>query len=114
VLVTIDPSVSFGVGESGVNDPEQGLIEAGRRLRKTLNCRVRFIHHTGKQVARDQIKDQYAGRGGSAFADGARMVHVLQPLNAAEWHKAAGIELASPLTRTDPLSLMETDPCSAQ
>jgi RecA-family ATPase len=93
VLVNIDPAVSFGCGEARVNDAEQGLIEAARRLRRELNCCVRFVHHTGKAVARDKILDMYAGRGGSAFADGARMVHVLQPLDAADWRKATGNDL---------------------
>ena len=93
VLVTIDPAVSFGIGESRVNDAEQGLVEAARRLRKALNCCARYIHHSGQAKARDKVLDQYAGRGGSAFADGSRMVHVLQPLDATEWHKATGIEL---------------------
>jgi hypothetical protein len=40
-----------------------------------------LICHTGKQGARDGVIDQYAARGGSALADGARMVTVLQA-----WH----------------------------
>lgn len=90
VLVVIDPAVSFGVGESRVNDAEQGLIEAGRKLRRALNCCVMYIHHSGKQNARDKVLDQYAGRGGSAFADGARMVHVLQNLSPEEWQQQTG------------------------
>jgi RecA-family ATPase len=93
VLVTIDPAVSFGVGEARVNDAEQGLIEAARRLRRALNSCVRYIHHSGKQNARERTTDQYTGRGGSAFADGARMVHVLQPLDPSAWHKATGTDL---------------------
>ena len=93
VMVVVDPAVSFGCGESRVNDAEQGLIEAGRRLLRAGHCCVRFVHHSGKQNARDRTTDQYSGRGGSAFADGARMVHVLQPLDASAWCKATGIEL---------------------
>lgn len=93
VLIVIDPAVSFGVGESRVNDAEQGLIEAARKLRKALNCCVRYIHHSGKANAREKVVDQYAGRGGSAFADGARMVHVLQSLTPDEWRKETGTEL---------------------
>lgn len=93
VLIVIDPAVSFGVGESRVNDAEQGLIEAARKLRKTLNCCVQYIHHSGKQNARDKAVDQYAGRGGSAFADGARMVHVLQSLTPDEWRDETGTKL---------------------
>lgn len=94
VLIVIDPAISFGVGESRVNDAEQGLIEAARRLRKALNCCVQYIHHSGKQNARDKAVDQYAGRGGSAFADGARMVHVLQSLTPDDWFAETGEELA--------------------
>ena len=93
VLIVIDPAVSFGVGESRVNDAEQGLVEAARSLRKALNCCVQYIHHSGKQNAREKTIDQYSGRGGSAFADGARMVHVLQSLTPAEWRDETGTEL---------------------
>lgn len=89
-MVIIDPAVSFGVGESRVNDAEQGLIEAARHIHRELGCNVTYIHHTGQSVARDKIRDQYAGRGGSAFADGSRMVNVLMPLTAEEWLKGTG------------------------
>jgi RecA-family ATPase len=94
VLIVVDPAVSFGVGESRINDAEQGLIEAGRRIRNALKCCVLYVHHIGKSNSRDQSWDQYAGRGGSAFADGARMVHVMHPLTPAEFYKATGVELA--------------------
>lgn len=93
VLIVIDPAVSFGVGESRVNDAEQGLIEAARRLRRALNCCVLYIHHSGKANGREKTVDQYSGRGGSAFADGARMVHVLVNLTPAEWLDATGTDL---------------------
>lgn len=89
-LVVIDPMVSFGVGESRVNDAEQGMIDAARRIRNTVRCAVLYVHHTGKMNARDKTTDQYSGRGGSALADGARMVHVLQRLDVAEWTTATG------------------------
>lgn len=93
VLLFIDPAVSFGVGESRVNDAETGLIEAGRRIVREVGCGVIYVHHSGKQNARDKATDQYAGRGGSAFADGARMVHVLQTLAPADWFAETGDEL---------------------
>lgn len=77
-LVEIDPAVSFGASESRVNDNEQGLILAARRIVRGLDCCVRYIHHTGKNNAREKTLDQYSGRGGSAFADGTRMTAVLQ------------------------------------
>jgi hypothetical protein len=63
VLVTFDPIISFGIGESRVNDNEQGLIMAARRIRNGLNCAVRVIHHTGKANAREKTLDQYTSRG---------------------------------------------------
>jgi RecA-family ATPase len=93
VLISIDPAVSFGVGEARTNDAEQGLVEAARRIRAELGCCVRYVHHSGKQNARDKATDQYAGRGGSAMPDGARMVAVLHPLTSEEWTKAAGSSL---------------------
>jgi RecA-family ATPase len=94
VMIVIDPAVSFGVGEQRVNDAEQGLIEAARKLRNTLNCAVVYIHHSGKANSREKTLDQYSGRGGSALPDGSRMVHVLQKLTSVEWRQATGEELA--------------------
>lgn len=91
--VILDPAVSFGVGESRVNDAEQGLIEAARIIRNRLKCCVEYIHHTGKANAKEKALDQYAGRGGSAFADGARMVCVMQPLTPEEWQKETNTPL---------------------
>ena len=88
--IIFDPLVSFGVGESRVNDAEQGLIEAFRIIRNEFFCCVEGIHHTGKANARTKSDDQYTGRGGSALADGARMVAVLNPLDASEWSQATG------------------------
>lgn len=92
-LVVIDPAVSFGVGESRVNDAEQGLIEAARRIRSQNNCAVFYVHHTGKANGREKAEDQYAGRGGSAFADGSRMVFVLNRLDPTAWQKDTGMAL---------------------
>jgi|GEM_PF-247808 len=90
VLIAVDPAISFGVGESRVNDAEQGLVEAARKLRNALNCAIVYVHHSGKNNAREKTLDQYTGRGGSAFADGARTVHVLQNLTPDEWLTATG------------------------
>lgn len=89
-LIVIDPMVSFGVGESRVNDAEQGMIDAARRIRNQLRCCVLFVHHTGKEAARNKTTDQYSGRGGSALSDGCRMIHVLQSLTPEEWTEATG------------------------
>lgn len=88
--IIFDPLVSFGVGESRVNDAEQGLIESFRIIRNRLDCCTEGIHHTGKGNARSKSDDQYSGRGGSALADGSRMIAVLNPLNPCEWAQATG------------------------
>lgn len=88
VLVQFDPVVSFGVGEARVNDAEQGLIHAARVVMTELDCCVRLVHHSGKGPALEKRADQYAGRGGSALADGARMVSVMQAATAGELFKA--------------------------
>ena len=72
-----DPAIRFGPGERYINDGEDMIIIACRRIVKGLNCLVQIIHHTGKQNARNGTLDQYSGRGGSAFSDGCRMVTVL-------------------------------------
>lgn len=77
-VVVFDPLVSFGASESMVNDNEQAIVLAARRIVKGLDCCVRVIHHTGKANANDAALHQYAGRGGSALADGTRMTTVLQ------------------------------------
>lgn len=80
-VVNFDPTVSFGPGERMVNDAEQSLVTAARRIIKGMNCCVRLIHHTGQNAAQTKSTDQYAVRGGSALPDGARMVFILQPEN---------------------------------
>lgn len=91
--VIFDPLVSFGVGEQRVNDAEQGLIEAFRVIRNHLDCCVEGIHHTGKANARAKTDDQYSGRGGSALADGCRMVSVINQVTPSEWVLATGSAL---------------------
>jgi phage/plasmid primase-like uncharacterized protein len=96
VLVNFDPLVSFGSGELRVNDGMSGLVEAGRRIARSLNCCVRFIHHVGKENGRDGTTDQYSPRGGSALSDGCRMVATLINVNSDEWLKRHGLTLPSP------------------
>jgi regulatory protein RepA len=93
VMVLFDPMVSFGVGEARVNDAEQGLIEAGRIISNGLECATRYVHHTGKANAREGTTDQYSGRGGSALADGCRMVAVMHAVEPADLRKATGEHL---------------------
>jgi len=82
--IVFDPLVSFGVSESMVNDNEQAIVTACRRIVKGLDSCVRLIAHTGKANAREKTLDQYSSRGGSALSDGARMVAVLQTWKAGD------------------------------
>lgn len=77
VQIVFDPAISFSPGERVVNDGEQAVVTACRRIVRGLNCCVRLIHHTGKVNARNGALDQYAGRGGTALPDGCRMVAVM-------------------------------------
>jgi RecA-family ATPase len=51
------------------------VMQAARAISNGLDgAAVGLIHHTGKEAARQKINDQYAARGGSAFADNARAI----------------------------------------
>ena len=76
-MIVFDPLASFGAPEESVNVGAQGAVNAARRIIRELGCCVRLVHHTGQTVARENLKDQYAPRGGSALSDGCRMVTVL-------------------------------------
>ncbi len=77
-LAAFDPAMFFSPGERFVNDAEAALMQVGRRISRDLGgAAVGYIHHTGKTVAREKIVDQYAGRGGSAFADNSRAMLIL-------------------------------------
>ena len=88
--VIFDPAVSFGVGEARVNDAEQAIIEAMRIIVRRLDACVEVVHHSGKANARDKAMDQYAGRGGSALADGSRMTAVMHTVETQDWANQTG------------------------
>lgn len=75
--VVIDPLVSFGPGERFINDGNQAVIVAARRIVRGLGCCVRLVHHVDQGSARGGALDQYAARGGTALPDGCRMVAIL-------------------------------------
>lgn len=76
-IACFDPATYFGPGERYVNDGEALLMKVARRVAHAWGCAAGYIHHTGQSAARDKTIDQYAGRGGSAFADNSRTVWVL-------------------------------------
>ena len=92
--IIFDPLVSFTVGESRVNDAEQGIVEAARYLmRKMEDVAIDIVHHTGKLQARSGVMDQYAGRSGSALPDGCRMVAVMIPCTPDSFLESTGYAL---------------------
>jgi hypothetical protein len=72
ILIVFDPLVSFGATESAVNDNEQALVTAARRIVRELGCCVRYVHHTGKANARDRTLDQYCSA--PRFSQGMRLI----------------------------------------
>jgi regulatory protein RepA len=83
-LIHFDPLASFGAPEQSLNDAAQGAVNAARRIIRELGCCVRIAHHTGQAGARENVRDQYAPRGGSALSDGARMVAVISRPSESE------------------------------
>lgn len=92
-MIVFDPCVSFGPGERMVNDGEQAIVTACRRIIRGLDCCVRIVHHTGKVPAQNGALDQYAVRGGSALPDGSRMVTILSSVNGEVSGAPEGFEL---------------------
>ncbi len=76
-LLILDPLVSFGTGEGRVNDSEQGLIMAARRIIRLTGVGVQFVHHVSQASSREKHVDAYAARGGTALPDGCRTVRIL-------------------------------------
>ena len=105
-LITFDPVVSFGASESAVNDDAQGLILAARRIRNKLNCCVRYVAHTSQEVARNKIMDMYASRGGTASADGSRMVAVLAGWDEGNQNKKHRLPATCDLRDGDTVTMM--------
>ncbi|RME85088.1 MAG: hypothetical protein D6775_03765 [Caldilineae bacterium] len=93
--VVLDPLASFGADDENVNGNVQSLVNAARRIGKGLGAAVTLCHHVGKASARDGAEDAYVGRGGSALADGSRIVHVLRPVADDEQSKAPMTALAA-------------------
>ncbi len=91
--VIFDPAISFSPGERIINDGEQAVVTACRRIVRGLNCCVRLIHHSGQANARNGAIDQYAGRGGTALPDGARMVTILASANRVNLSRPEGFDL---------------------
>jgi hypothetical protein len=75
-LVIIDPKIAFSTGAEEDNTANRKFMDACARIAKELRCCVLVVHHVSKDVARNKIVDQHAGRGGAALADASRFVFV--------------------------------------
>ncbi len=89
-VVVFDPLVSFGASEQAVNDNEQGIITAARRIVKGLDCCVRVVHHTGKANARDGTLDQYSGTRWLGAGGRVAHDHRLASMGPGQRHQRAG------------------------
>lgn len=83
--VHLDPVSLIGPGEESGNDGMAELLRTSRRLSRELGAGVRLVHHVAKAVSREKTLDQYAGRGGSAFADNARFIHQLVTVDGPDF-----------------------------
>lgn len=70
-LVILDPLSSFSAGEENSNDSMKKFVEIIRDVADDLDAAILVVHHTGKG---QKEYSQHSGRGGSAQADGSRMV----------------------------------------
>jgi hypothetical protein len=98
--VVFDPVSLIGPGETSGNDGLAELMRTGRYIGRALHAAVRFVHHVAQVVARNGITDQYAGRGGTAFADNSRFQHQLVQV-VARTFKYEGGEYGVPTDVTD-------------
>ncbi len=76
-LVIIDPVSLLGPGEETGNDGMAEMMRTCRYVSRELGAAVWCLHHVSKDVARNAIVDQYAGRGGSALSDNGRFTFQL-------------------------------------
>ncbi len=100
--VIFDPISAFGMNENAMNDSAVVIMEAATRMSEGLNgAAVTLVHHTSKEVARNNIVDSHSGRGGSAFGDASRGTRVL----TSRIGLPAGQSTYDPETRTSRLTL---------
>jgi hypothetical protein len=83
-LVILDPLARLHGGDENSNAVTTALINAAERIAQQFGCAVIVIHHVSKQAASDKNMSAHAGRGGSAFGDGARSVLRLLPVERSE------------------------------
>jgi RecA-family ATPase len=98
--VHLDPTSLLGPGEASGNEGMTELMRVGRMMSRGLLAGVRNIHHVSQHVARAGIQDQYAGRGGTAFADNGRFSHQLVTVTKRKY-TFNGVNYLLPAEATD-------------
>lgn len=77
VYVTLDPSVLLGPGEDRGNGVDGVWASMVHEAARELHACVQLVDHVSQAVARTQIVDQHAARGGTAKTDNARLARQL-------------------------------------
>src|SRR5258707_11198709 len=83
-IVAMDTLSRFSGASENDNVAGAVFISACEAIAKRTGAAVVVLAHTGKQVAREGIVDQYVSRGASSFSDNARSVMVLAAPSKAQ------------------------------
>lgn len=101
-FAALDPTSLLGPGETFGNDGMAQLMRTARALNKELAAAARLVHHVAQQVARSDIRDQHAGRGGSAFADNSRSQRQIVRTTTRKFsHEGSDYELPAEISDFD-------------
>jgi hypothetical protein len=101
-FVSLDPTSLLGPGEQSSNDGAAQLMRTARTLHKELGAAVRLVHHVSQQVARSEIRDQYASRGASAFSDNSRSQRQIVTMTTRKFeHQGSQYELPGEISNLD-------------
>jgi RecA-family ATPase len=88
-IVTLDPSALFSPGERFGNDGEAFLASMLHEAALSLGCCFQVLDHVSQAVARGNIVDQHAARGGTAKTDNARLARQLVRFKPTDSDRAA-------------------------
>jgi hypothetical protein len=101
-VTVLDPTSLLGPGETSGNDGMAELMRTARMLSQELTSAVRMVHHVSQAVFRGGIQDQYAGRGGTAFADNSRGQRQIIIVRARKLeHEGSSYELPAEVSDVD-------------
>jgi hypothetical protein len=87
-MVNLDPAALFSPGERFGNDGEAFLASMLHEAALSLGCCFQVLDHVSQAVARGNIVDQHAARGGTAKTDNARLARQLVRFKPSETEAA--------------------------